>query len=278
MRVTTGSTRGIQGVCQGVSSAKTFCMSMQIWAVRSVRGPKGSASNRSVGIWAVARMPVLAIRPPRTPAPRRPLDRAAASHDLQQSRRGFDQLQPNPGWVAERFKAPVLKFDGGRPVPSLFVPVRIRFQRLSVRCDPLSSRFISSRIGVFGSKLGSRANPRFSRTIGKGRGPPLKAASSPNGKSGDIVIGRLQPKSRETCPLENHCRQIKKPSQGGDGVIAATARSHHQYNSTTDRGIRQREMPQFQVAWMAMFAVVTGDKTASCAFPSLEDHLGMLNN
>ena len=47
MRVTTGSTRAIQGVCQRVSSANTFCMSRQIWAVRSVRGPKGSASNRS---------------------------------------------------------------------------------------------------------------------------------------------------------------------------------------------------------------------------------------
>jgi hypothetical protein len=38
MRVTPGGTRGIQGVCQGVSSAKTFCMSKQIWAVRSVAG------------------------------------------------------------------------------------------------------------------------------------------------------------------------------------------------------------------------------------------------
>jgi hypothetical protein len=155
MRVTTGSTRAIQGVCQGVFSAKTFCMSTQIWAVRSVRGPKGSASNRFVGIRAVARMPVLAIRPPRTPAPRRPLDRAAASHDLQQSRRVFDQLQPNPGWVAERFKAPVLKFDGGRAVPSPFVPGRVRFQCFRGRSHPFSSRLISSRSGAFGSKLGS---------------------------------------------------------------------------------------------------------------------------
>ena len=48
MQVTTGSTRAIQGVCQGVSSAKTFCMSTQRWAVRSVRGPKRSAANRCV--------------------------------------------------------------------------------------------------------------------------------------------------------------------------------------------------------------------------------------
>src|ERR1700720_2170322 len=122
MRVTPGSTRAIQGVCEGVFSAKTFCMSMQIWAVRSVRGPKGSASNRFVGIRAVARMPVLAIRPPRTPASRRPLDPAAASHDLQQSRRGFDQLQPNPGWVAERFKAPVLKTGVPARVPWVRIP------------------------------------------------------------------------------------------------------------------------------------------------------------
>jgi hypothetical protein len=145
------------------------CISMQIWALRSARGPKGSASNRFVGIRAVARMPVLAIRPSRTPAPRRPLDRAAASHDLQQSRRGFDQLQPNPGWVAERFKAPVLKFDGGRAGPSPSVPGRVPFQHLRGRCHPLSSRFISSRGGVFGSKLGSKVYPRLSGTIGKGR-------------------------------------------------------------------------------------------------------------
>src|SRR5436190_16811272 len=50
MRVTTGSTRAIQGVCQGVSSANTFCISTQRWAVRSVRGPKGRASNRSLSI------------------------------------------------------------------------------------------------------------------------------------------------------------------------------------------------------------------------------------
>src|SRR2546429_673409 len=43
MRVTTGRTRAIQGVCHGVSSAKIFCMSTQTWAVWSVRGPEGNA-------------------------------------------------------------------------------------------------------------------------------------------------------------------------------------------------------------------------------------------
>jgi|HubBroStandDraft_3_1064219.scaffolds.fasta_scaffold183189_2 hypothetical protein len=85
---------------------------------------QGRSSSRSAppdGIRAV-RMPILAIRPPRTPAPRRPLDPAAASHDLQQSRRGFDQLQPNPGWVAERFKAPVLKTGVPARVPWVRIP------------------------------------------------------------------------------------------------------------------------------------------------------------
>jgi hypothetical protein len=54
--------------------------------------------------------------------PRRPLDPVAATHDLERPRRGFDQLQPNPGWVAERFKAPVLKFDAGRVGASRPVP------------------------------------------------------------------------------------------------------------------------------------------------------------
>jgi hypothetical protein len=102
------------------------------------------------GIRAVARMPVLAIRPPRTPAPRRPLDPAAASHDLQQSRCGIDQLQPYPGWVAERFKAPVLKFDGGRAVPSPYVPRRVRFQCFRGRHDPsrhASFRPVAGRLG-----------------------------------------------------------------------------------------------------------------------------------
>src|SRR5436309_1883220 len=45
MRATTGRTRVIQGVCQGVSRAKRFCISMQRWTVRSVRGPKGSGSS-----------------------------------------------------------------------------------------------------------------------------------------------------------------------------------------------------------------------------------------
>ena len=45
MRATTGKTRAIQGVCHGVSSAKRFCMSMQRWTVRSLSGPKESASN-----------------------------------------------------------------------------------------------------------------------------------------------------------------------------------------------------------------------------------------
>ena len=59
---------------------------------------------------------------PEARAPRRPLDPAAASHDLQRSRRGFDQLQPNPGWVAERFKAPVLKTGVPARVPWVRIP------------------------------------------------------------------------------------------------------------------------------------------------------------
>src|SRR5688500_1931876 len=47
MAATTGSTRFIQGVCQGVSSAKRFCMSTQRWTVRSVNAPRG---RRSAGI------------------------------------------------------------------------------------------------------------------------------------------------------------------------------------------------------------------------------------
>src|SRR5579883_2631631 len=39
MLATTGRTRAIQGVCQGVSSAKRFCMSMQRCAVLAVKGP-----------------------------------------------------------------------------------------------------------------------------------------------------------------------------------------------------------------------------------------------
>jgi hypothetical protein len=48
-----------------------------------------------------------------------------------------------------------LKFDGGRAVLSPSVPGCITFQRLRGRCNPLSSRFISSHSGAFGSKFGS---------------------------------------------------------------------------------------------------------------------------
>jgi hypothetical protein len=115
------------------------------------------ASSRSAGPTECAgRSNPVPLRPSRSAAPRRPLDPAAASHDLQRSRRGFDQLQPNPGWVAERFKAPVLKFDGGRAVLSPFVPEHIVFNRLDrtvLPFHPKAFRAVSARLGP---KLGPR--------------------------------------------------------------------------------------------------------------------------
>jgi hypothetical protein len=87
------------------------------------------------------------------------------------------------GEVPERSNGAVSKFAHASAVPSPSVPARVLFQRLSGRCDPLSSRFVSSCSGAFGSKIGSRANPRFSGAIGKGRGPPFKAVSSPIGRA-----------------------------------------------------------------------------------------------
>jgi hypothetical protein len=54
--------------------------------------------------------------------PEATLDPVAASHDLERPRRGFDQIQPNPGWVAERFKAPVLKTGVPARVPWVRIP------------------------------------------------------------------------------------------------------------------------------------------------------------
>jgi len=57
------------------------------------------------------------------------------------------------------------------------------------RCHrPLVFQLVPARIGAFGSKIGSRANPRFSGAIGKGHGPPFKAVSSPNG--GAVTLDR----------------------------------------------------------------------------------------
>jgi len=67
--------------------------------------------------------------------------------------------------------------------PISFCTGRVLFQSLSGRCDPLSWRFVSSRSGAFGSKIGSRANPRLFGAMGKGRGPPFKAVSSPIGRA-----------------------------------------------------------------------------------------------
>jgi hypothetical protein len=65
----------------------------------------------------------------------------------------------SPG-VRERTTKPgAVERDAARPTVSCFVPYR----------------------GV-GSKLGSRTNPRFLGAIGKERGPPFKAVSSPIGR------------------------------------------------------------------------------------------------
>ena len=47
MRATTGKTRFIQGVCQGVSSANRFCMSMQRCTVRSLERAEGKGARVS---------------------------------------------------------------------------------------------------------------------------------------------------------------------------------------------------------------------------------------
>ena len=59
--------------------------------------------------------------------------------------------------------APVLKTDAGRPALSRLVSKRDLGQSFKMCRRPLVSRLISTRIGAFGSKIGSRASPFFLR-------------------------------------------------------------------------------------------------------------------
>jgi hypothetical protein len=67
-------------------------------------------------------------------------------------------LKYQHGWVAEWFKAPVLKFAAASATPSRFVPKHIDLQRVALYWRAVSSCLVSARTTLFGSKVGSVLN------------------------------------------------------------------------------------------------------------------------
>jgi hypothetical protein len=99
-------------------------------------------------------------------------------------------------------EAPVLKFDTGRPVLYRLVSNHNLYQSLK-RCDrPFVARLVLMCIRAFGSKIGSRVDPRFSGAIGERRGPPFKAAPSPS-SGGCVRAASLHLGDRRTTYLRS---------------------------------------------------------------------------
>ena len=69
---------------------------------------------------------------------------------------GEEGTKVGAGWLAERFKAPGLKFDAGRPYLCHLVPKYDFLQSLKGSHRLLVCRLVPRRIGAFGSKVGSR--------------------------------------------------------------------------------------------------------------------------
>jgi hypothetical protein len=78
--------------------------------------------------------------------------------------------------VSERSNGRFSKCAHAYAISSHFMPERIVYQHLRGRSVCNSLRFVPSRSGAFGSKVGSMANPRFSGAIGKGARPAFQGS------------------------------------------------------------------------------------------------------